>query len=200
MNIRLLIIENLRQIQIDMIRRSYRSNSNHSSYRGQGRILNLLRETPVMSRTELGEKLNMSRAALAELLGKMEKNGLIERVQNTADKRRIDIKLTDKGREAAEHADLDKSTLPEMLDCLNGEELNSLNSYLEKIVANNRMISADSASEEPSEEEEKEILENVVESICKGCPGPQFCRHDYKKYGHDRPNPDYCKYADQFPF
>lgn len=200
MNIKLLIIENLRQIQISMIRRSYQTNKNHSSFSGQGRILSLLKESGEMSRTELGERLQMSRAAMAELLGKMEKNGLIERVQNLKDKRRVDIKLTTAGKKAVEHTDLDNSPLPDMLNCLDGRELNQLNEYLERIVNYNKEPSEGEAGKPLSAEENREIRENVVDPVCEGCPGPESCKHDYIKYGHDRPNPDYCKYADQFPF
>ena len=200
MNIKLLIIENLRQIQIGMIRLSYQTNKSHSSFSGQGRILSLLKDSGEMSRTELGEKLQMSRAAMAELLGKMEKSGLIERIQNPKDKRRIDIKLTKAGKRAAGHTDLDNSPLPDMLNCLDGKELNQLNEYLERIVNYNKELSGGDAEKPLSSEESRQIKKNVVDPICEGCPGPESCKHDYIKYGHDRPNPDYCKYADQFPF
>ena len=200
MNIKVVIIENLRQIQIDMIHRSYRNESSRSSLRGQGRVLSILLEESEISRAELGERMQMSRAAMAELLGKMEKSGLITRSRTHKDRRRVDIKLTDAGRAAAENMQLGRSDLPEMLNCLNIEELNRFNDYLERIIEYNRSELDGEADTPAGEDEIAEIEETVVKSICRECPGPEFCRHDYLKYGHDRPNPDYCKYADQFPF
>lgn len=200
MNIRKVIIENLRQIQVDIIRKSFQHEARHSSLRGQGRVLAILLENSGISRSGLGERLNMSRAAMAELLGKMEKKGLIIRTQSPNDRRRIDIKLTPEGRKAAKSTELAAALLPEMLDCLDADELNQFNSYLERIIEHNRAQDAESRSLSVGEKESARIADSIVESICCECKGPEYCRHDYKKYGHDRPNPDYCKYADQFPF
>lgn len=192
------IIENLRKIQIDIIRRSYQNEASRSPLRGQGRVLGILLENSQISRSELGERIHMSRAAMAELLGKMEKKGLIERTQSPEDKRRIDIKLTPKGRKAAKSTELAAALLPGMLDCLEPDELEQFNSYLERIIEHNS--GNDGSAQIAGEEESARIAQGVLESICSGCMGPEYCRRDYKKYGHDRPNPEYCRYADQFPF
>ena len=142
----------------------------------------------------------MSRAALAELLAKMEKNGLITRTRSPIDKRCIEIKLTKAGKKAAEKSELERSDLPEMLDCLDIDELNQFNDYLERIIKSDRDRASAELPDPVTEEVSARIAENVVDSICKGCPGPESCREDFRKYGHDRPNPAYCKYADQYPF
>lgn len=192
------IIENLRQIQINIIRRSFQNDANSSPLHGQGRVLGILLENSGISRSELGEKVHMSRAAMAELLGKMEKKGLIVRSRSQKDKRHVDIELTPKGRKAAKSTELAAALLPGMLDCLEPEELEQFNSYLKRIIEHNGAM--DGAEQIAGEEESARIAQSVIESICSNCMGPEYCRHDYLKYGHDRPNPEYCKYADQFPF
>lgn len=198
MDIKNEIIENLRQIQINIIRRSFQNDAGSNPLRGQGRVLGILLENSGISRSELGEKIHMSRAAMAELLGKMEKKGLIERTRSQDDKRRIDIKLTPKGRKAAKSTELAAALLPGMLDCLEQEELEQFNSYLERIIEHNS--GKDDSAQIAGEAESARIAQSVLESICSECMGPEYCRRDYLKYGHDRPNPEYCKYADQFPF
>ena len=81
------IIEQLRQLQVMMQRIAFHCTGS-TPYRGRGRILSLLRETPVTSQKELANQLDISKQALAELLLKMERAGLITRRTGTAVSRR----------------------------------------------------------------------------------------------------------------
>jgi len=182
MNVKVLIIERLRLLQISMLRMSYQKPKGHSTMSGQGSILNILKDRGSISRSELGVLLSMSRPALAELLRKMESRGLISRSRDGSDHRRVIITLTREGKEAAKSSNIEKSPLPHMLDCLDGKELSEFNSYLERILKYNAQDDI------------------AGHDFCFECPGPDKCSRDYLKYGHDRPNPDYCKYSDQFPF
>ena len=51
-------------------------------YRGQGRVLAALNQNPQISQKELTQQLGMSKQSLAELLGKLEKSGMIRRTQS----------------------------------------------------------------------------------------------------------------------
>ena len=59
----------------------------HNPYRGQGRVLAILKERPEISQKELTDLLEMSRQGAAELLAKLEKNGLIRRYPSAEDRR-----------------------------------------------------------------------------------------------------------------
>lgn len=178
MNTKIKIIEQLRQLQEAMQRTSFRNMQARSSYRGQGRVLSILKEQPEISRKELGEKVDISRQALTELLQKMEKNGLIVRRPDPRDRRILMIRLTQAGRIAAEETDLSLSDLPHLLDCLDEQKLSLFSECLESILLHHRELHP---------------------GFCPGCTGPENCSHDYLKYGHRRPNPKFCKYAHLFP-
>lgn len=172
------IIEQLRQLQVAMQRTAFRGMQAHSSYRGQGRVLSILKENPEISRKELGDRVDISRQALTELLQKMEKGGYIVRRPDPQDRRILLIRLTQKGRAAADEADVGASDLPQLLDCLDGERLALFSDCLEKILLHYR---------------------ELYPAFCAGCTGPENCSHDYLKFGHERPNPKFCKYAHLFP-
>ncbi|WMT43259.1 MarR family transcriptional regulator [Paenibacillus sp. D2_2] len=93
-----------------MLLRQFRKCSHLQSHRmsrfqGQGRILILLREREVITQRELSDIMQRRAATLSEKLEIMESNRLITRTKNSADKRNIDIRLTDKGREMALEAE-----------------------------------------------------------------------------------------------
>lgn len=177
MNTKIKIIEQLRQLQSVMQRTSFRTMQARSSYRGQGRVLSILKEQPEISRKELGDRLDISRQALTELLHKMEKNGHIIRRPDPRDRRILMIRLTQEGRTAAEETDLRISDLPHLLDCLSDEKLELFSECLESILLHHR---------------------ELYPGACLECTGPENCSHDYLKYGHRRPNPKFCKYAHLF--
>ncbi|MDR1404814.1 MAG: MarR family transcriptional regulator [Candidatus Methanoplasma sp.] len=106
-------------------------------FRGQGRVLAVLKIKPTVSQKELGYLLDMSKQALAGLLKKLEEKGYIARTQSDKDRRSYDISLTDAGRRAIP----DESTgtdcgweIEEIFDCLNSEERQDLTGYLERII------------------------------------------------------------------
>ena len=55
-----------------------------------------------MSQRELTERLQLQRASVSEILGKLELRALIEREQSMRDRRSQDISLTSEGKRAAE--------------------------------------------------------------------------------------------------
>lgn len=170
------IIEQLRQLQTVMHRAAFQNFKDHSSYRGRGRILGILKERPEISRKELEELLGISRQGLSELLGKLEKGGLILRRPAEDDRRAMSICLTERGRAAAEESGERIHPLTGLLDCLSPEEQAVFSDCLARILA-----------------EQKERKDH-----CIHCRGPEYCSHDYLKYGHSKPNKEYCKYIHLF--
>lgn len=178
MDTKLHIIGQLRRLQSVMQRVSFNSVHTHSPYRGQGLVLSILKDHVEISRKDLGERVDISRQALTELLQKMEKNGLIVRKPGVKDRRVIMIRLTKEGRKAAMESDLSNTELPHLLDCLDEERLAVFSECLEDILLHHRKLY-------PSA--------NAI------CAGPENCTHCYLKFGHTRPNPKFCKYAHLFP-
>ena len=103
-------------------------------YRGQGRVLAALNLEPEISQKDLTRQLGMSKQSLAELLGKLEKNGLIKRTQSETDKRSVIVRLLPEGRKAAnELGDFDCDVEP-IFDCLSPEEQERFQQYLQRII------------------------------------------------------------------
>ena len=77
--------------------------------------------------------LNMSKQSLAELLGKLEKNGYIKRETSEQDRRSFNIKITEKGAAVADEIDDILLDLENLFDCLNDEEIENFSNYLKRI-------------------------------------------------------------------
>ena len=113
----------------------------HNPHRGQGRVLSILKLQPEISQKELGYLLDMSKQALAEILGKLERADFITRTQSEKDRRAYIITLTEKGRNAlkkeTEEAEADEkaTSLTQVFDCLSEEEQQNLSNYLSRIIA-----------------------------------------------------------------
>ena len=110
----------------------------HDPYRGQGRILSLLKMQPEMSQKKLAYLLGIRPQSLGELLTKLEQNGYITRTPSAEDKRAMDIKLTDEGAKVAaenEQRRAQKLAADEMFQSLNKEEQEILAGYLDRIIA-----------------------------------------------------------------
>ena len=70
--------------------------------RGQVRVLQILCDKGEISQKEVQEILNIQSGSMSELIGKMEKNGLVERTRDCKDKRHYNLKITKKGIEEVE--------------------------------------------------------------------------------------------------
>ena len=66
-------------------------------------VMNLLAEGPV-SQQELGEQLGIDRTTVVELIDDLEKQGVVERRRNPADRRSYALHLTVKGRTVQKRA------------------------------------------------------------------------------------------------
>jgi DNA-binding MarR family transcriptional regulator len=115
-----------------------KGNHQHSPYRGQGRILSLLKMEPQMSQKKLSFLLGTRPQSIGELLVKLEQNGYITRKQSDEDRRSLDIELTEEGMKAAiseENLQECQHKTNEMFSCLNEEEQKNLSNYLERVIA-----------------------------------------------------------------
>lgn len=120
----------------NLIRRErYNSGRTGSGVRGQGRLLKLLLRQPVMSQTELSGLLQIRPASVGELVVKLEQKGLVERRSNTQDKRRMDVVLTDAGRDTAmEIADSRHNLAAELVEGFSVAEQLQFADLLDKFV------------------------------------------------------------------
>lgn len=98
--------------------------------RGQGRVLAILKLQPEISQKDLSFLLDMRPQSLGELLTKLEKSGYITRTPSETDRRVMNIKLTEAGRETTEQ----EFSFDKMFECLNEEEQNNLSSYLKRVI------------------------------------------------------------------
>lgn len=102
---------------------------------GQRRILSLLEKQGVMTQKELQKELDIQSGSLSEVLGKLEKKGWIERRQNEADKRNVDVMITKRGEEEIQVQSMDRQKSPqELFHCLDEEEKVALVKILDKLI------------------------------------------------------------------
>ena len=117
----------------DMMER-FRSRSPFMNpHRGQGRIMSILKMEPEISQKELSYLLDMSKQGLAELLTKLETAEYITRSPSPEDGRMMIVKLTEKGRTAAEEMDFSDEDASSPFKCLSDEEQKTLGEYLQRM-------------------------------------------------------------------
>lgn len=114
---------------------AYRGNGSMASpYKGQGRILGILKLKPEISHKELSYLLGISTQSMSELLRKLENKGYIMRVPSEQDKRSMNIILTEEGKKAVDQSKgFDKCDMDQVFDCLNEEEQAQFKEYLERL-------------------------------------------------------------------
>lgn len=101
---------------------------------GQGRILSILRENGEMTQRALTEQLGIQPGSASEILGKLEKAGLLIRTPNPADRRTVDISLTEAGAaRAAEAEEKTNGRREDLMSALTEEEKAALLPMLEKL-------------------------------------------------------------------
>lgn len=114
------------------------SHTMHALYEGRGsqrRILIVLDEIGrSVTQRELTERLGIQPGSASEVVAKLEGAGHIRRTPNEADRRTVDIALTDAGRAVAAEAREQRTRRHEqMFSCLSDGEKDQLLSLLEKL-------------------------------------------------------------------
>lgn len=112
----------------------------------QQRILTLLGAVESISQRDLLDILDVKAGSLSELVTKLESRGLVARTRSVADKRNVDIALTDAGRaEFSATRDSTGSGASGLLSALTEEERLQLGGLLEKLLG-------DWASRQPADD------------------------------------------------
>ena len=101
---------------------------------GKQHVLKTLLLQGEMTQRELLELLHTSSAALSEVLGKLEREGFIKRGRSEADKRQLEVSLTEAGKgAAAEMVREEREFEKDSLDILSQEEKVDLLNRLDAI-------------------------------------------------------------------
>ena len=106
-------------------------------YRSQHRLLMMLGRNPDISQTMLAEKLEVSPAAVAVSLKKLEKSGYIARQCSEDDNRINRVVITEKGQDVIEQSiNYFKEMECAFFEGFSEEEKNQLEKMLERIATN----------------------------------------------------------------
>ena len=105
-------------------------------HRERERVLSLLDETEGVSQQKLSLILGIRPQSLSELLGKLEKDGLLLREKNPADRRETLVSLTPEGRERAASFEEERRRAGEtFLAPLSEDERETLGELLARLLA-----------------------------------------------------------------
>ena len=100
----------------------------------QSRILIVLHTEGLITQSKLTELLNVQPGTVSEVIGKLERAGLIERTTSKNDRRTSELRLTEDGVENAMQAsEARKNRYEDMFACLTESEKSDLLALLEKI-------------------------------------------------------------------
>lgn len=106
-------------------------------YRSQHRLLMMLGKHPDCSQTVLAEKMEISPAAIAVSLKKLEKSGYIKRQCDEEDSRMNHVVVTDKGREAINKSIIHFQEIEDtMFTGFSDEELELCGDFFRRIIDN----------------------------------------------------------------
>jgi DNA-binding MarR family transcriptional regulator len=81
---------------------------------------------------EISRGLFRESHSISEILGRMEKQGLLRRVKDLSRKNMVRVELTEKGREACNQSEK-RASLDKIFSTLSKEERQQLRSYLERL-------------------------------------------------------------------
>lgn len=99
--------------------------------RGQGQILNIIREHGTITQKELVSRLDMRPQSASEMIRKLEKKEYITREKSQEDKRVMNIHLTARGKFADQQSD---DFQPVVLEVLTHEEKEQFDHILTKLI------------------------------------------------------------------
>ena len=100
----------------------------------QSRILIVLHTEGLITQSKLTELLNVQPGTVSEVIGKLERAGLIERTASENDRRTSELRLTEEGVAKAMRAiEARKNRYEDMFACLTESEKSDLLALLEKI-------------------------------------------------------------------
>lgn len=103
----------------------------HDGKGSQTRILTILSREGTMTQRDLTERLGIQPGSASEIIGKLERAGLIVRTPSSVDRRTVDISLTEEGISRVEAQPKDAAN--SMFSALTEEEKDTLLGLLEKL-------------------------------------------------------------------
>jgi len=125
------LLEQFRRVARLMARKAH--GGDHGGH-AQRRVLGILREEGATSQRELMERFGVRSSTLSEVLGKLERNGLIVREVDENDRRGYVIRMSDRAVEVdAEAGKPPFAASEDYFACLDAEERRSLKGILQKI-------------------------------------------------------------------
>jgi DNA-binding MarR family transcriptional regulator len=105
------------------------------------RVIAVLGRFPGLSAVEVAERTLMDKVAVSRAVTKLIKNGRIDREFADADKRRSILNLSEDGKKLHDEiAELALSFERDLLEGLSEDELDQLNSIMERLLARARLI------------------------------------------------------------
>lgn len=104
-------------------------------YRGEIHMIKVIGDFPGIHSAELARRFGITRAVVHKTLQKLSDRGLITRDDDSSDKKRFLLRLTDKGRMAYQfhetyHSEQDRGLFDFLAD-MSGEQLSAINGFLE---------------------------------------------------------------------
>ena len=97
-------------------------------------IIRLLEEEGTLHVAEIGERLQIAKAQMTQLIDKLVDLNIVERKTDIADRRTFNITLTGQGRKVIEeHKNSIMSAIREMMSSLTDEDLEDLSDSLRKL-------------------------------------------------------------------
>lgn len=143
---------------------------------GQNKVLKILDKKGTMRQKDLLAELGIRAGSLSELLRKLEDDNYIERKRAGADRREIEISITERGRiSALESIMSEKERDEELFSSLTNEERSQLSSILNKLLENWQEDSKETAGQRRErrwaenarmQDEEREI-NALLEAVAK---------------------------------
>lgn len=101
--------------------------------RGQGKILRILSQREEMTQKELQDILEIRPGSMSEIVSKLEGRGMLERIRDEQDKRKVILRITKDGK--AEGMEKTRHEIErELFRSLSEEEQNTLRELLKKLL------------------------------------------------------------------
>lgn len=131
------VIDLFRQTDQTLKRVISKKVENTGVYRSQHRLLMYLGRHPDCSQTAIAEKMDISPAAVAVSMKKLEKAGYIRRQCNAEDNRINHVEITDKGKETIDNSCVYFQEIENALfEGFTAEEISQLEDFFRRIIQN----------------------------------------------------------------
>jgi len=102
-------------------------------------VLTVIDASPGASQNDLCDELDLDRSTIADLVSRLERNGMIERERDDADRRRNRLRLSEQGRQTLDELRPRAERVEQVLtDSLEPDERRALRALLVKVLRTHR--------------------------------------------------------------